>query len=101
MFGFFPFAAAPFADLGSQSVSVDVTGVSATGQVGSVTVAAGADVTLTGVSATGFVGAVDVNGTANVDLTGVRYRPSWFSNSPSRRRCQRNRRRSYRCSRYS
>ena len=38
MFGFTPFAAAPFADLGSGDVNVQVTGVEATGQLGDVLV---------------------------------------------------------------
>ena len=43
----------------------------ATASVGTVTVAANADVTLTGVSATGDVGSVTVTATANVTLTGT------------------------------
>jgi hypothetical protein len=46
--------------------NVSVTGVFATGEIGAVTVTANADVTLTGVSATGFVGTATVVGDANV-----------------------------------
>jgi hypothetical protein len=73
MFGFFPFSAAPFSDLGSTSVNiaVDVTGVSATGQIGAVTVIESTAVNLTGVSATGAVGTVAVTGSAVTDVTGL------------------------------
>lgn len=59
--------------VGIPNVGVSVTGVSATGDVGTVTVAiqTGTIVPVTGVSATGQVGAVSVVGTANVSLTGV------------------------------
>lgn len=70
MLGFTPFAAAPFAAAGSVSVSVDVTGVQATGQVGAVAVTGTATVLLTGVSATGFVGVATVAANADVPVTG-------------------------------
>jgi len=51
--------------------NVSVTGVSATGGVGTVTVTGLANVSVTGVSATGAVGTVTVTGLANVPVTGV------------------------------
>jgi len=52
---------------------INVTGVSATGSVGSVTVSTGIniDVNVTGVSATGDVGSVTTNTDQNVSVTGV------------------------------
>jgi hypothetical protein len=52
-------------------IVVNVTGVSATGAVGSVSVSGGAVVSVTGVSATGAVGSVSVSGGAVVSVTGV------------------------------
>jgi hypothetical protein len=49
MFGFSPFATAPFASLGSVSVTVSVTGVSATVSVGNVVAGVYALVNVTGV----------------------------------------------------
>ena len=66
MFGFFPFSGAPFSDLGSVSVSVDLTGVVGTGQVGTVAVTGSAVVDVTGLSATGQVGSVTVEAGADV-----------------------------------
>ena len=53
------------------NANVSVTGLSATGQVGSVTVTGAANVNVTGLQATGAVGSVVVTGTAVVDVTGV------------------------------
>ena len=50
---------------------VSVSGVSATGAIGTVSVSGAAIVAVTGVSATGAVGTVTVTGTAVVSLTGV------------------------------
>ena len=72
MFGFTSFAAAPFADLGvNPNASVEVTGVSATGSIGTSTVTLLTLVTLTGVDATGSTGTPTITGTAPVTLTGV------------------------------
>ena len=60
MLGFTPFASAPFASAGAVDVAVDLTGVQATGQVGTVAVTADVDVPVTGLSATGQVGTVVV-----------------------------------------
>lgn len=67
-------AAAPIADdllPVAGSVIVDVTGVEATGAIGTPTVKAGVQQLLTGVSSTGQVGTADASGKANVPLTGV------------------------------
>jgi len=61
-FGFSTFSGAPFADLGSVSITINVTGVEATGAVGTVSVVAKAVVSPTGVSATGYIGNVLVWG---------------------------------------
>ena len=66
-----PIASSPFSSLGGLSVNVSVTGVSATGAVGSVTVKGIANVSVTGVSATGNVGSVTVAAEANVPVTGL------------------------------
>ena len=62
-------------NVGSATVNADanvpVTGLTATGAVGSVTVTADANANVTGVSGTGAVGSVTVTGTANVSVTGV------------------------------
>jgi len=75
MLGFSPLASAPLAALAEEDPNalVALTGVSATGAVGSVTVTADATLTLTGVSATGAVGSVTVtSGTGvSVTITGV------------------------------
>jgi hypothetical protein len=60
-----------FAAPGGTNVDVNVTGVTATGNVGSVTVETSTDVSVTGVSTTGLVGDVAVAGSANVNVTGV------------------------------
>lgn len=63
--------------IGSLSItggaSVSTTGVSATGQVGSVIVSTGTNVSVdvTGVSATGFLGSVGITGGASVSLSGA------------------------------
>ena len=54
-----------------EGVGVAVTGVSATGAVGSATVQAKANVSVTGVSATGGVGSVTVEAAGQVSVTGV------------------------------
>ena len=53
------------------SVTVPVTGVTATGQVGSVTVTADANVAVTGVSGTGQVGTVTTGISCTVPVSGV------------------------------
>ncbi len=62
-----------YVSVASGDVSVSVTGVSATGSVGTVTVSGGASTTVTGVSATGSVGTVTVTtgGSVDVNVTGV------------------------------
>ena len=63
MFGFSPFASAPFADTGAGSVSVNVTvtGVQAVGYLGTASVSGEANVSLTGVQGVGQVGTVTIN----------------------------------------
>lgn len=56
---------------GSVDVVVAVTGVSATGAIGSVAVTGTASVSATGVAATGAIGSVSVTGDANVAAAGV------------------------------
>jgi len=51
--------------------NIPVTGLEATANVGSVTVQANADVSVTGLEATGVVGAVTTSSDANVSVTGV------------------------------
>ena len=76
-FGAVPFASAPFggpklADpIASGNVSVDVTGVAATGAAGTPTVSGKASTTVVGVSGTGAAGTPTVVGKASVTLTGV------------------------------
>jgi hypothetical protein len=53
------------------NADVDVTGFEATSAVGTVTVAANADVDAVGVEGTGAVGTVAITGDANVDATGL------------------------------
>jgi len=67
MFGISAYAQAPFASLGENTVVVALTGVVATGAVGTVEVAKA--FALTGVEATGAVGSVTVEIT--VAITGV------------------------------
>ena len=71
MLGFSPLASAPLAALAEEdpNVLVALTGVSASGAVGTVTVTAGATLTLTGVSATGEVGSVTATSGTGVSLT--------------------------------
>ena len=72
MFGFTPFSQSAFSDNGVVDVSVSVTGVSASGQVGAVTARNVNRVFPTGVEATASVGSIDsVTGTAVVSPTGV------------------------------
>ena len=66
MFGFSSFAQTPFAALGTSSVQVAVTGVSASGAVGTATASAPKQVTVTGVTATGSTGSVTVKAKANL-----------------------------------
>jgi len=58
MYGFFPYAGAPFADAGTTSLSVvvSVTGVQAVGQLGTVSVNTDQLILATGVQAVGQVG---------------------------------------------
>jgi hypothetical protein len=56
---------------GATGVTATVTGQSATGSVGTVTVSGKANVSVTGQSATGSAGTVTAIGKANVSLTGV------------------------------
>ena len=72
MFGFFPFAVDTFAGYGPVPVEVNVTGVSATGSIGTVTFQAAANVTLTGVQATGYITSVLVWGIIDANQT-----PNW------------------------
>jgi hypothetical protein len=71
MLGFTPFAAAPFADLGSGDVNVSVTGVSAAGQLGDVLVVAPANVFPNGVAATAELGDISIFITIVAEVTGV------------------------------
>ncbi len=72
MLGFSPLASSPLAASadGAVSVSVDLTGVSATGNLGTVAVDLQLDVTLTGVNATGQIGSPIVQGDAIIPLGG-------------------------------
>ena len=76
MFGFTSFASAPFASLGTSSgaVTVTLTGVSATGSLGTVTVRSNSQITLTGVQAVGYVGNTLVWGLINEAQT-----PNWVA----------------------
>ena len=71
MLGFSPLASAPLAALAEKdpNVLVALTGVSATGAVGSVAVSADATLTLTGVSATGAVGSLSVAAGTGVSVS--------------------------------
>jgi hypothetical protein len=60
MFSSGAFSTAPFASESAFGVEVLLTGVQATGAVGSVTVSAGLSIEVTGVQATGAVGSVTV-----------------------------------------
>lgn len=80
LFGGLSFAEEPFAGLADDvnstidvvtGVSASVTGLSATGTIGSVVVNAGAIVSVTGVTATGGAGSVSVIGAGNISVTGV------------------------------
>jgi len=73
-FGFSPYAGAPFADVGdtAQGISVQLTGVSSVGVVGTVAVGLGIEVVLTGVNAVGQLGNVTIVGNGSVVTTGVR-----------------------------
>lgn len=68
MFGISAFAEAPFASLAGQTIIVALTGVQASGAVGTVT--EDSSVALTGVEAAGAVGTVTV-GERALALTGV------------------------------
>ena len=61
MFSDIPYAGAPFASLGGTSVSVDLTGVTAVGVVGTVDVRTDQIIDVTGVYAVGRVGTIDVS----------------------------------------
>jgi hypothetical protein len=69
MFGISAFAEAPFASLAGQTVVVSITGVSASGAVGTVVYVPIVTVAVTGVSAAGAVG--DVAETNNPTENGV------------------------------
>ena len=69
MFGIAAFAEAPFASLSGQTVVVALTGVQASGAVGTVVSSQVFSAAITGVAATGAVGTVGANCT--VALTGV------------------------------
>ena len=79
LFGGIAFAEEPFSELEDSGLKiviqtgtgVSVTGVAATGAVGSVVVNAKANVSVTGISATGAVGSATVSGKANVSVTGL------------------------------
>lgn len=72
MFGFTPFASAPFASQGIVNVDVSVTGVGANGFVGTVVAGIVAVFEVTGVGGTADLGTLQsVTGTANVELVGV------------------------------
>ena len=74
MFGFSPFASAPFADTGGVTpipVTVYLTGVEAVGQVGQVQTTGDAFVYLTGVQGNTELGTASVTSYVDVYLTGV------------------------------
>jgi len=73
VFGTSPFAVAPFADVGEGSAAAVavVTGVAATGAVGTVSITTDQILSVSGVSSTGGVGTVVVIADANVSPTGV------------------------------
>ena len=70
MFGHNPIASNPFSSAGISQL-VFLTGVSGTGQLGSASVTADANVDAVGVSSTGQVGSVTITGTSNVFPIGV------------------------------
>jgi len=72
MLGFSPIAAAPLASTGEVStpVTVIVTGVQASGAVGTVTATGIANIPVTGLEATGGVGTVTVAAAANTGVSG-------------------------------
>ena len=69
MFGCSTFAEAPFGALASTDVSISITGVTASGVLGSITTTVIVAVTITGVLATGTLGQEAV--TQTVNITGV------------------------------
>lgn len=71
MLGYVALSEAPISALGQVDVAVSVTGVSATGQEGTVTVntTANVSVSVTGVEATGAVGTITVNAIKNVSVS--------------------------------
>jgi hypothetical protein len=71
MLGLIPIASAPLADDASLSASVILSGVEATGQLGTAAVYAEAIVSPTGVQGTGTIGSVSIKADANVLVTGV------------------------------
>ena len=79
LLGGLAFSEEPFASLADGDlqisfqlgVGVSVTGVAATGSVGSVTVNADANVSATGVAGTGQVGSITIDGDAIVAVTGL------------------------------
>lgn len=71
MFAGSAFSEVPFSSYSSPTVYAAVTGVEATGAVGTVSVDAGAIISVTNVYAAGVTGSVVVTGTANVFPTGV------------------------------
>ena len=71
MFGISAFAEAPFASLSGQTVVVAITGVQASGAVGTVIYELVTTVAITGVQASGAVGTVTYQPVVVVAITGV------------------------------
>jgi hypothetical protein len=71
MLGFSPLASTPLASSAGGDVNVFVSGLEATGAVGSVVVQVDIPVPVTGLEATGAVGTVVVNTSSNIPVTGL------------------------------
>jgi len=69
-FGITAFAEDSFAALGGTSVNAEVTGVSATGAIGTTTVVAEANISVTGVVGTSALGSATTTADANTSVTG-------------------------------
>ena len=69
MFGITPFAGSSFAELGSVSATIAITGVVTTASVGSVTASVSVDIAITSQAATGQVGSTTEITTATTSIT--------------------------------
>ena len=69
MLGITPFAGSSFAEVGSVSITIAITGVSATASVGNTNATGGANTSITSQSATGTVGSTTEITTATTSIT--------------------------------